>query len=284
MIRLALYLYLLLILVVVLDVEQAAHSDANINVMTYQASSNGFLSNSYIIVGEQEVLLLDAQFSKDEALKLENLINSLGKNLSQIIITHPHPDHYYGLEYLSNKYDDTIITGGPRTLDGVKNTFKYWDTLGKQTSNIRKFIYLHEGIRKYEDIDLQYRIFRDGESIENLVIYIPSSNALFVGDIASNGVHMWTGENNIENWLNHIKEIRKLGPISIIYPGHGHPAGPEILYQAEQYLLNFKESISNSKTAEEAIRKMKDLYQSYKMPEILEGSVRAIMWSGDNSQ
>ncbi|MCZ6686027.1 MAG: hypothetical protein O6849_08615, partial [Candidatus Dadabacteria bacterium] len=62
-------------------------------------------------------------------------------------------------------------------------------------------------------------------------------------------------------------------------PGHGPVGSTDILDQAEEYLLSFKESVNNSKTIDEAIKKMRNLYPDYKMPEILEGSVRSVMWT-----
>jgi len=254
-------------------------SKADLSVITYKASPEGFMSNSHILIGENEAVLIDAQFSTEEGRKVSELIKITGKKLSKIIITHPHPDHYYGLEVLGIEFSDAEITGGPRTVAEVKNTMKYWTGAKGEPQVFGEMTVLGNKSLKHEDVDIIYRIFRDGESVENTVIYIPSNQTLFAGDLASNGVHMWLGENNIDKWLEQLRAIRSIGSISSVYPGHGPVGTVDILERAEEYLLNFKESVNNSKTIDEAIKKMRNLYPDYKMPEILEGSVRSVMWT-----
>jgi len=254
-------------------------SKADLSVITYKASPEGFMSNSHILIGENEAVLIDAQFSTEEGRKVAELIKITGKKLSKIIITHPHPDHYYGLEVLGIEFSDAEITGGPQTIAGVRNTTKYWTGTEGEPRTFGKMTVLDNKGFKHEDVDITYRIFRDGESVENTVIYLPSSKTLFVGDLASNGVHMWIGESNVGNWLEQLRNIRSIGSITTVYPGHGPVGSTDILDQAEEYLLSFKESVNNSKTIDEAIKKMRNLYPDYKMPEILEGSVRSVMWT-----
>jgi len=259
-------------------------SKITFSVVTYKASPEGFMSNSHILIGENEAILIDAQFSPEEGRKVADLINSTGKKLSKIVITHPHPDHYYGLEVLGIEFGDAEITGGPRTIAEVKNSMKYWTDVKGEPQVFGEMTALENKRFKHGDVDIIYRIFRDGESVENTVIYIPSNQTLFAGDLASNGVHMWLGENNMDKWLEQLRAIRSIGSISSVYPGHGPVGTVDILEQAEEYLLNFKESVNNSETIDDAIKKMKKLYPDYEMPEILEGSVRSVMWSANKEQ
>lgn len=252
-------------------------SDVPLSVVTYKASPEGFLSNSHLIIGKNEAVLIDAQFSSMEGGKVSELIDSIGKKLSKIVITHPHPDHYYGLELLGIKFREAKIMGGAHTIDNVKNTMKYW-TSGKEVSEIfGEMAVLDGNDLKFEGIDIVYRTFTGGESIENTIIYIPSLEMLFVGDLASNGTHMWLGENNMDKWLEQLRSIHSIGPISSVYPGHGPVGTVDILCKAERYLLNFKMVVNESNSFDEAVKKMKELYPDYKMTEILEGSVRSVM-------
>ena len=272
--------FCLILLAATITLETPAKSEEKISVITYQASKEGFMSNSHIVMAENEALLIDAQFSIVEARKAAELIKSTGKALTKILITHPHPDHYYGLEILGTEFSDVEIIGGPQTIEEITNTTKYWTNEEGEPLTFDKMKVLDtNNTFKHEDIDITYRIFKEGESVENTLLYIPSSHTLFIGDLASNGVHMWIGENRVDKWLAQLGEVRSIGTITKVYPGHGPPGGPEILEQAERYLLNFKETVESSKTIEEAIEKMKKLYPDYKMPEILEGSVRAVMLS-----
>ena len=101
-------------------------STSSLTIQTYTASPEGFLSNSYIIEVENNVIVIDAQFSTQEAKNVAKIIESSGKRISGMVITHPHPDHYYGLEVLGEKYNEAEILGGPSTVDEVKKSLKFW--------------------------------------------------------------------------------------------------------------------------------------------------------------
>ena len=64
------------------------------------AGVNGYDVNSTMISGEKDMLVIDPQFSLSEAHKLAAEILESKKNLTTIYVTHPHPDHLFGLAVL----------------------------------------------------------------------------------------------------------------------------------------------------------------------------------------
>jgi glyoxylase-like metal-dependent hydrolase (beta-lactamase superfamily II) len=130
-----------------------------------------------------------------------------------------------------------------------------------------------------DDIGAQYIVLDDAESIENTIILIPSQQILFVGDLASNGIHMWLAEGRLDNWLAQLKFLRSLGTFSAIYPGHGPVGGMVLLEQAEKYITDFQHVVRSSRDVDMAIETMLALYPEYKLAAILEGSVRSVMAS-----
>ena len=259
----------------------AVSQDKNgIKVLTYKASPEGFMSNSHLIVGDTEAMLIDAQFSPEDGRNVADLIDSEGKKLTKIIITHPHPDHYYGLELLGARFKDAEILGGPRTTEEVRKTIRYWG--GEQ--NYAPTAALDGQSFRFEGVDITYVIFKDGESVENTVLYVPSEEVLFTGDLASNGVHMWLGEGRPDNWLGQLKTLGSIGPASRVYPGHGDSGNSDLLAQAEKYISDFRWTVGESKTYDDALERMKSLYPVYEMPQILEGSIRAAVSTVDDQK
>ena len=61
---------------------------------------NGYDVNSTMISGEKDMLVIDPQFSLSEAHRLTAEILESKKNLTTIYMTHPHPDHLFGLAVL----------------------------------------------------------------------------------------------------------------------------------------------------------------------------------------
>jgi len=67
------------------------------------AGVNGYDVNSTMISGEKDMLVIDPQFSLSEAHRLAAEILESKKNLTLIYITHPHPDHLFGLAVLGHR-------------------------------------------------------------------------------------------------------------------------------------------------------------------------------------
>lgn len=74
--------------------------DGGVEIQQHAAALPGFYSNAYLIEGAQSCALVDAHLNIDEARDLAALVATIRKPVTSIVITHPHPDHYLGLEHL----------------------------------------------------------------------------------------------------------------------------------------------------------------------------------------
>src|SRR5690348_18244643 len=102
----------LLLATVALAVAATAQSKFQIKVHTGRGAT-GYDVNSTMISGERDMLVIDPQFSLSEAHKLAAEILESKKNLSLIYITHPHPDHMFGLAVLHQAFPEAKIVALP---------------------------------------------------------------------------------------------------------------------------------------------------------------------------
>src|SRR5579864_9315644 len=84
------------------------------------AGFNGYDVNSTMISGERDMLVIDPQFSLSEAHRLAAEILESKKNLALIYVTHPHPDHLFGLAVLHQAFPSAKIVALPATVNGAK--------------------------------------------------------------------------------------------------------------------------------------------------------------------
>ena len=70
----------------------------------FTSPDDQFWTNSVIVEGVHEVMLVDAQLTKTDAEKVLQQIEQTKKPLSTIYITHAHADHFLGLEVFKKTY------------------------------------------------------------------------------------------------------------------------------------------------------------------------------------
>src|SRR5258707_15432098 len=83
-----------------------------------------FWTNSVIIEGEHEVMLVDAQLTKNSAAKVLQEINVTKKPLSIIYITHEHADHFLGLEVFKEAYPAARILANSHVVDRINKVYQ----------------------------------------------------------------------------------------------------------------------------------------------------------------
>jgi glyoxylase-like metal-dependent hydrolase (beta-lactamase superfamily II) len=75
---------------------------------------------SVIVSGAKDAVLIDAQFSRGEALKLVEQIRASGKHLTTVYISNDDPDYYFGLDVIHAAFPDAKIVALPDVIAGIE--------------------------------------------------------------------------------------------------------------------------------------------------------------------
>src|SRR6266446_2670272 len=125
------------------------------SIKVFTSPDDQFWTNSVIIEGAREVMLVDAQLTKTSAEKVLQQIEETKKPLSTIYITHEHADHFLGLEVFKEAYPGVRIIATSAVVDRINAVYqekidKWKGILGSgATSNA-------VGISKYDDGSIQF--------------------------------------------------------------------------------------------------------------------------------
>ena len=94
----------------------------NLELNIYNAEESSFGVTSVIVSGENDAILIDAQFTLSDAKNVVEKLKMTGKKLTAIFITHGDPDFYFGLEVIKQSFPDTIVYATKETVEYIKAT------------------------------------------------------------------------------------------------------------------------------------------------------------------
>jgi glyoxylase-like metal-dependent hydrolase (beta-lactamase superfamily II) len=250
----------------------AGQQDFSIKVFT--SPDDQFWTNSVIIEGEHEVMLVDAQLTKTNAEKILQEIRETKKPLSIIYITHEHADHFLGLEVFREAYPGVRIIANSAVVDRINKVYqekidKWKNILGAAaTSHVVAIEKFDGNFIKFENSQIELLKNIQGDTDQNTMLWIPEQKILITGDVVFNNMHVYTAETDTDargKWLNSLQKIRELKP-AVVIPGHSKVGAPLDASSAvdftENYLLAFDEELKKAKDPESLIKAMRERFPS----------------------
>jgi glyoxylase-like metal-dependent hydrolase (beta-lactamase superfamily II) len=222
--------------------------------------------NIFIFAGE-DGLIFDAGFGNQRAIKLfkeefnkiKALYESQGRkfNITRIIPSHCHPDHFSGLKkireelgvkiVLTEKMANTIADKKSFMKSFKADSYSDYLLLKKSSkSRIRDFIqriftrFLYTRIYGLAYVDNPDEIIENtteisingekwktfpstGHAIDHISLYNEDKGILLGGDNVLKSITTWLGppNSNIEVYMNTVKYLQKLPNLNLILPAHG---------------------------------------------------------------
>jgi len=251
-----------------------ARGQQGFSLKVFTSPDDQFWTNSVIVEGTREVMLVDAQLSKTSAEKVLQEIKETKKPLSIIYITHEHADHFLGLEVFKEAYPGVRIIANSAVTDRINKVYqekldKWKKILGSgATSQVIAIEKFDGNFIEFENSKIELLKNVQGDTDENTMLWIPEQRILITGDVLFNNMHVYTAETDTKaraRWLNSINKIRELKP-SVVIPGHSKVGAPLDASSAvnftQDYLLAFDEELKQAKDPDSLINTMKERFPS----------------------
>jgi glyoxylase-like metal-dependent hydrolase (beta-lactamase superfamily II) len=245
-------------------------------------------NSSTLIYGRHDAVLIDCFLTIDQTNQLIDSIVASGKHLKYIYITHPHGDHFFGLQLLLDRFPDAEAISSPGAVADMAAAIKpevinaFWEKLFPNQIPAKLTIAKALIGSSFELEGNQIEVIETGftDTHNSTSIWVPSIKLLVAGDVVYNGIHSYLTETTTATrlqWIAILGKLEKLHPAHVV-AGHKNPAltdSPKTIEASENYILNFNRLSGESATAEELYNKMFALYPDFANPGSLWGAAKS---------
>jgi cyclase len=214
--------------------------------------------NNIIIEMKDYLIVVDANFPSGAKAAISDAKKVSSKPIKYVFDTHHHGDHAYGNPVWTQMGATTLAYKGvveemkryePAGWQGAAKSRKDVAELNlataeppKQTFDKSPFV-LTDGNRRVE-----FHFFGWAHTRGDGFVYLPKEKILCTGDAVVNGAYNFTGHANLTNWPKTVARARKLDVVHVL-PGHGVPAGPELLDGQMKFFNDLRSAVSSQISA-----------------------------------
>lgn len=192
-------------------------------------TNKGDISNIGFIVGDKSILVIDTGGTPSIGEALYKKINDISDlPISYVVITHSHPDHYFGTNVFINGSADIIGHSKlQRSLDANFEFYKNLQLVNTRDQSVKEFknfkITKIVNVDKKLTIDLGNRIVEikawpSGHTDNDLSIFDKKTRTLWTENIFIKRTPSIRA--SVKGWKKNLEETSKMD-VNLIIPGHG---------------------------------------------------------------
>ncbi|MFZ9889156.1 MAG: MBL fold metallo-hydrolase [Myxococcota bacterium] len=225
----------------------AANRAAAIRVLPYVSSPRTFSTSSYILEGDDGLVLVDAQFLPSAALDaVAHAEAATGKRVVLAVVLHANPDKFNGAAALEARGIRVLTSAQVAALIPAvhEKRFRWFGAryAPEYPTKAPALEVFGDRTRTLQVAGLTLRLHVLGQGASGAHVVLEHEGHVFVGDLVANGAHSWLELGDLDAWLARLDEIEALSPRSV-HPGRGPSGGPELLSGQRRYLEQVRAAV-----------------------------------------
>jgi glyoxylase-like metal-dependent hydrolase (beta-lactamase superfamily II) len=225
---------------------------ADVRIHRHSTGAAGAFVNAYLVETSDGVVAIDGTLTVSDGRALRAQLESLGKPLLAVLVTHAHPDHYGGIVELVGSDDVPVVaTAGVdaviRRDDALKEELLR-PMFGEEWPRERRFP--SRTVSDGERVDFGGASFTvldlgPGESPHDSIWFLGDERrTVFLGDQVYDRKHAYLADGFFDEWLGHLDRLqRELPGDATLHIGHGGRVTPAQLGGHRVYVETFVDAV-----------------------------------------
>jgi len=240
----------------------------NVTVHSYQSPDLTGCVTTHIVETPERLVVIDGQRSVIYGQEIKDYAETLGKPVDRMIISHLHPDHWFG----AYQFSDVPIYSFAETQGEIEQLGDFFIEISKPSLGehvppekvVPNKTVAHNSREVIDGVTFEYRYVQDAESDNMMAVFLPEQKLLIAQDMLYNNCHLFCGHGNFDGWIGNLKELRKDTSYDIVLPGHGANEGSrQAIDDAIIYLGFVKEQFANANDGGSLKAAILEQYPSY---------------------
>jgi cyclase len=228
-------------------------------------------SNHIWVVFDDYVAVVDANFPEGAEECIAAIKKTTDKPIRYVLDTHHHGDHAYGNAVFA-KAGASIVAqlkcsnwlrekGAKEFADAGKGLLGRKD-VANSTLKIPSVVFddklvLDDGKQRVEFLFLGH-----AHTPGDAFAWLPKQGILCTGDACVNGAFNYMGHGDSASWIKVLERAQQLD-VKLVAPGHGLPAGKELLETQKRYFVELRKQVQKGI---EANQELADIQKKIDMP------------------
>src|SRR6266850_1615005 len=255
-----------------------------VKIHSYLSPADGLQVNTQMIEGPNAVVIFDGQLLLTYADEVASYVQTLGKPVDRIILSHAHTDHWGGLQILTERFPDARVFAldgiadqvrvrGPARLDGLRRT--YGDKAATKVTVPTETI--TEGLQRIDGVTYDFKRLVDAESDLQLAALLPEQKVLMAFDLVfSPDEHAFTVVDHFDHWMIVLDQLDVLQGYDTITIGHDTPVHRSAIDSTIIYIKRAREIHAASADAKTYGKSLKAAFPDRQLASMVDFSAKLL--------
>lgn len=193
-------------------------------------ANRNFISNAGFVVTPAGVVVIDALGSPQLARELLDAIAQITPlPVTQVVVTHYHADHIYGLQEFRRRGARILAHRGALDYLNSETARMRLEVSRKELApwvdGSTELVHADEWLQGPRELvlggtRLLVRPVGPAHTPEDLVVFLPAEGVLFAGDMVFRGRVPFVGQADSRQWIAALETLLAMDP-KVVVPGHG---------------------------------------------------------------